>query len=42
MQHIRAITNRNTDATQRAADTVGELAELATDLKASVSGFKLS
>lgn len=41
MQDIQNITNQTTDGTKRTAVSVGQLANLAADLKGSVAGFKL-
>ena len=42
MQDIQSITNQTTDGTKRTAVSIGQLANLAADLKGSVAGFKLS
>ncbi len=42
MQEIQNITIQTTEGTKRTAISVGELATLATDLRGSVAGFKLS
>lgn len=42
MQHIRQITEQTTAGTQKTASSIGELTSLASDLKKSISGFKLS
>ena len=41
MQDIQSITNQTTDGTKRTAVSIGQLANLAADLKGSVAGFKL-
>jgi len=41
MQHILQITGQTTTSTQQTAVSIGELTELAAELKASVSGFKV-
>jgi twitching motility protein PilJ len=41
MAEILRLTERTTEGTRKTADSVTELASLATDLKGSVSGFKL-
>ena len=41
MQHILQITEQTTAGTQKTAVSINQLAELAVELKASVSGFKL-
>jgi twitching motility protein PilJ len=41
MQNILKVTDQTTTGTQRAANVVGELAGLATELKGSVAGFKV-
>jgi twitching motility protein PilJ len=41
MDNILRLTEQTTEGTQKTAASVAELAELATDLKGSVSGFKL-
>jgi twitching motility protein PilJ len=41
MQGILAVTERTTDGTKRTAASVGELSDLAVELKGSVSGFKV-
>ena len=41
MQNILKATDQTTAGTQRAANVVGELAGLATELKGSVAGFKV-
>ena len=41
MQEILKITERTTTGTQQTASSVGELAELAVELKGSVAGFKV-
>lgn len=42
MQDIQNITNQTTDGTRQTAASVGQLTELATELKGSVAGFKLA
>ena len=42
MKDIQNITNQTTDGTKRTAVSIGQLANLAADLKGSVAGFKLS
>jgi twitching motility protein PilJ len=42
MQEIQSITIQTTEGTKKTAVSVGELATLATDLRGSVAGFKLS
>ena len=42
MQEIQNITIQTTEGTKKTAISVGELATLATDLRGSVAGFKLS
>ena len=42
MQDILRITEQTTAGTQKTAQAVGELANLATELKGSVAGFKVS
>ncbi|MCL2829686.1 MAG: methyl-accepting chemotaxis protein [Betaproteobacteria bacterium] len=42
MQDILKITEQTTAGTQRTAEAVGELANLATELKGSVAGFKVA
>jgi twitching motility protein PilJ len=42
MQEIQSITIQTTEGTKKTAISVGELATLATDLRGSVAGFKLS
>lgn len=42
MQEIQAITSQTTDGTRQTAGSIGQLAGLAEELRASVSGFKLS
>ena len=42
MQGILTITQQTTDGTKQTAASIGKLAELAKELKASVSGFKVS
>ena len=42
MHDIQSITNQTTDGTKRTAVSIGQLANLAADLKGSVAGFKLS
>jgi twitching motility protein PilJ len=42
MRDILAITEQTTAGTQQSAAAVGQLTGLAAELKASVSGFKLS
>jgi twitching motility protein PilJ len=41
MQEILKITERTTTGTQQTAASVGELADLAVELKGSVAGFKV-
>ncbi|MBL8514711.1 MAG: methyl-accepting chemotaxis protein, partial [Betaproteobacteria bacterium] len=41
MQDILEINRQTTSGTQQTANSIRELAEVANDLKASVSGFKL-
>ena len=41
MQQIRQITEQTTAGTQQTASSIGELSALASDLKKSISGFKL-
>ena len=41
MKNILAITDRTTTGTQQTAVSIGELADLAVELKGSVSGFKV-
>ena len=41
MKGILAITDRTTTGTQQTAVSIGELADLAVELKGSVSGFKV-
>jgi len=41
MAEILRLTERTTEGTKKTADSVTELASLASDLKGSVSGFKL-
>ncbi len=41
MQHILQITGQTTTSTQQTAVSIGELTELAAELKGSVSGFKV-
>ena len=41
MQHILQITGQTTTSTQQTAVSIGELTELAAELKSSVSGFKV-
>ena len=41
MKNILAITDRTTAGTQQTAVSIGELADLAIELKGSVSGFKV-
>ena len=41
MKNILAITDRTTTGTQQTAVSIGELADLAIELKGSVSGFKV-
>ena len=41
MAEILQLTERTTEDTRKTADSVTELANLASDLKGSVSGFKL-
>lgn len=42
MQDIQDITNRTTEGTKQTATSIGQLTELAAELKGSVAGFKLS
>ncbi len=42
MQDIQNITNQTTEGTKQTAVSIGQLANLAADLKGSVAGFKLS
>ncbi len=42
MQDIQQITEQTTAGTQQTASSIGELTALATDLKKSISGFKLA
>ena len=42
MKDIQNITNQTTEGTKRTAVSIGQLANLAADLKGSVAGFKLS
>jgi twitching motility protein PilJ len=41
MEGIRQVTDQTTDGTKRTAVSIGELANLAVELKGSVSGFKV-
>jgi twitching motility protein PilJ len=41
MQDILNITQQTTEGTKRTAVSIGQLAELAKELKGSVSGFKI-
>ncbi len=41
MQDILRITGQTTASTQQTAVSIGELTELAVELKGSVSGFKV-
>ncbi|MDP2793631.1 MAG: methyl-accepting chemotaxis protein [Sulfurisoma sp.] len=41
MEGIRQVTDRTTDGTKRTAVSIGELANLAVELKGSVAGFKV-
>ena len=41
MQEILQITGQTTNSTQETAVSIGELTELAVELKGSVSGFKV-
>jgi twitching motility protein PilJ len=41
MEGILKITERTTDGTQQTAESIGELADLAVELKGSVAGFKV-
>ncbi len=41
MKHIRSITEQTTLGTQQTAVSIGQLADLAIELKGSVSGFKV-
>jgi twitching motility protein PilJ len=42
MQDILLVTGQTTAGTQKTATAIGELAGLATELKGSVAGFKVS
>lgn len=42
MEEIQNITSQTTDGTQQTAQSIGQLTDLAEDLRASVAGFKLS
>jgi twitching motility protein PilJ len=42
MQDILSITQQTTEGTKRTAVSIGQLAELAKELKGSVSGFKIA
>ena len=42
MQEIQAITSQTTEGTRQTAGSIGQLTTLAEELRASVSGFKLS
>jgi twitching motility protein PilJ len=42
IQDIQNITNQTTEGTKQTAVSIGQLANLANDLKGSVAGFKLS
>jgi twitching motility protein PilJ len=42
MQGILTITQQTTEGTKQTAASIGKLAELAKELKASVSNFKVS
>lgn len=42
MEEIQAITSQTTEGTKQTAGAIGQLADLAEELKASVAGFKLS
>ncbi|HSS46880.1 MAG TPA: methyl-accepting chemotaxis protein [Burkholderiales bacterium] len=42
MQDILSITDQTTEGTKRTAVSIGQLAQLAAELKSSVSGFKIS
>ena len=42
MQEILLVTGQTTAGTQQTAKAIGELASLATELKGSVAGFKVS
>jgi hypothetical protein len=41
MEGIMQITMQTTDGTKRATDSVSHLTQIATELKTSVSGFKV-
>ena len=41
MEGIRQVTDQTTDGTKRTAVSIGELADLAVELKGSVAGFKV-
>ncbi len=41
MRRILAVTEQSADGARRSADSIGQLAELSSELKVSVSGFKL-
>jgi len=41
MRRILAVTEQSSDGARRSADSIGQLAELSSELKVSVSGFKL-
>ena len=41
MEDILRITDRTTTGTQQTAESIGELADLAVELKGSVAGFKV-
>ena len=41
MQEILAVTEQTTEGTQQTAVSIGQLADLAVELKGSVSGFKV-
>ena len=41
MQEILAVTEQTTKGTQQTAVSIGQLADLAVELKGSVSGFKV-
>jgi twitching motility protein PilJ len=41
MQEILAINKQTTDGTRQTAGSVGQLGELATELKSSVAGFRI-
>jgi twitching motility protein PilJ len=41
MQNILQVTEQTTAGTKQTAESIGELAELAVELKGSVAGFKV-